>query len=114
MTATSSAGARPRLSHFRQATLSMYWFGTNVHWAAILLIALPRQAFIIGGDQVKGQTLGLVLLIGAFVSMVVAPLFGALSDRITLPFGRRRPWIVAGTLRCAENGANLCSRIERY
>lgn len=98
MTAISSAGVRPRLSTFRQATLSMYWFGTNVHWAAILLIALPRQAFIIGGDQVKGQTLGLVLLIGAFVSMVVAPLFGALSDRITLPFGRRRPWIVAGTL----------------
>lgn len=90
--------SQPRMSHFRQALLSLYWFGTNTHWSAILLITLPRQAFLIGGDAIKGRTLGTVLLIGAFVSMVVAPLFGALSDRITTRWGRRRPWIVVGTL----------------
>lgn len=90
--------SQPRMSHLRQALLSLYWFGTNAHWAAILLITLPKQAFLIGGDSVKGQTLGTVLLIGAFVSMVVAPLFGALSDRISTRWGRRRPWIVVGTL----------------
>lgn len=90
--------SRPRMSHFRQAMLSLYWFGTSAHWTAILLITLPKQAFLIGGDAVKGQTLGTVLLIGAFVSMIVAPLFGALSDRIRTPWGRRRPWIVLGTL----------------
>ena len=84
----------PRMSHFQQALLSLYWFGTSAHWAAILLIALPKQAFLIGGDAVKGQTLGLVLLIGAFVSMIVAPVFGALSDRTPTRWGRRRPWIV--------------------
>jgi len=90
--------SQPRMSHFRQALLSLYWFGTNAHWSAILLIALPKQAFLIGGDAVKGRTLGTVLLIGAFVSMIVAPLFGALSDCITTRWGRRRPWIVIGTL----------------
>jgi Na+/melibiose symporter-like transporter len=90
--------SQPRMSHLRQALLSLYWFGTNAHWAAILLITLPKQAFLIGGDAVKGQTLGTVLLIGAFVSMIVAPFFGALSDRITTRWGRRRPWIVLGTL----------------
>src|SRR6266498_624465 len=90
--------SQPRMSHFRQALLSLYWFGTNAHWSAILLIALPKQAFLIGGDAVKGRTLGTILLIGAFVSMIVAPLFGALSDRITTRWGRRRPWIVIGTL----------------
>ncbi len=94
----SQAADRPKLSHFRQAMLSLYWFGTSAHWAAILLITLPQQAFLIGGDAVKGETLGVVLLIGAFVSMIVAPLFGALSDRIPTPWGRRRPWIVVGTL----------------
>jgi len=89
---------QPRMSHFRQALLSLYWFGTNAHWAAILLITLPNQALLIGGDAVKGQTLGKVLFIGAVVSMVVAPIFGALSDRITTRWGRRRPWIVVGTL----------------
>lgn len=89
--------SRPRLSHLRLALLSLFWFGIQVHWAAILLITLPQQALLIGGDQVKGQTLGVVLLFGACVSMVVAPLFGALSDRIVTRFGRRRPWMVVGT-----------------
>jgi MFS family permease len=98
MDASKPVPPQPRLSHLQQALLSLYWFGTNAQWTAILLITLPKQAFLIGGDAVKGQTLGTVLLIGAFVSMVVAPLFGALSDRIKTPWGRRRPWIVVGTL----------------
>lgn len=89
---------RPRLSHLRQALLSFFWFGIQAHWAAILLITLPKQAHLLGGDAAKGQTLGIVLLLGAFVSMIVAPLFGALSDRTLTRFGRRRPWIVVGTV----------------
>jgi Na+/melibiose symporter-like transporter len=80
--------------------LSLYWFGTSALWTAILITALPQQALAIGGDAVKGRTLGVVLLGGALVSMIVAPFFGALSDRIITPFGRRRPWIVGGTLMC--------------
>ena len=89
---------QPHLSHFRMAMMAFFWFGVQAHWAAILLITLPKQALLIGGDAVKGRTLGTVLLIGAFVSMIVAPLFGALSDRITTRWGRRKPWIVVGTL----------------
>ncbi|HET7376160.1 MAG TPA: MFS transporter, partial [Anaerolineae bacterium] len=89
---------RPRLSHFRQAMLSLYWFAMSVQWTAILITTLPNQAYTIGGDAVKGQTLGTILLIGAFVSMLVAPMFGALSDRVITRFGRRKPWIVIGTV----------------
>src|SRR5881275_1745966 len=99
MTASVAAAALPsavRMSHVRQAFLSLFWFGLQAHWAAILLITLPQQAFIIGGDAAKGQTLGIVLLLGAAVSMLAAPLFGALSDRTLTRFGRRRPWIVVG------------------
>lgn len=90
--------ARARLSRFQQAMLSLYWFATSAHWAAILSILLPRQALAIGGDEFKGSTLGVILALGAIVSMVVAPLFGALSDRIRTPWGRRHPWLVVGTL----------------
>ncbi len=95
---TTSPIERPRLSHFRQSMLSLYWFATSVQWTAILITTLPNQAYVIGGDRVKGQTLGTILLIGAFVSMFVAPFFGALSDRVITRFGRRKPWIVIGTL----------------
>ncbi|MBX7213157.1 MAG: MFS transporter [Thermoflexales bacterium] len=89
---------RPRLSAFRQAMLSVFWFGTNAHWTAILITTLPAQALRIGGDEVKGRTLSVVLAIGALVSMLVAPVFGALSDRIVTRWGRRMPWVVLGTL----------------
>lgn len=95
---TIQAVSRPRLGHLRLALLSLFWFGIQVHWAAILLITLPQQALLIGGDNVKGQILGIVLGLGAVVSMVVAPLFGALSDRIVTRLGRRRPWMIVGTL----------------
>ncbi|MBK8834676.1 MAG: MFS transporter [Anaerolineae bacterium] len=90
--------ARPRLSPLRQAMLSFFWLGTNAHWAAILITTLPNQALRIGGDEVKGRTLSTVLAAGALVSMLVAPLFGALSDRIVTRWGRRVPWVVLGTL----------------
>src|SRR5581483_7187527 len=98
MNATGTAPARPRLNHFQQAMMALFWFGIQAHWSAILLITLPKQAFIMGGDEAKGQTLGLILPTIAIVSMIVAPLFGALSDRIMTPIGRRRPWIIVGTL----------------
>lgn len=89
---------RRRLSAPRQAMLSLFWFGIEAHWTAILITTLPSQAFLIGGDAVKGRTLATVLAVGAFVSMLAAPVFGALSDRIVTRFGRRLPWMVIGTL----------------
>ncbi len=98
MEASLGGVTRPRMSQFRQAMLSLYWFGSSVHWTALLIITLPTQALLIGGNAVKGTTLAQVLLAGAFVSMVVAPLFGAISDRVITRWGRRRPWMVLGTL----------------
>jgi hypothetical protein len=43
---------------------------------------LPLQAELIGGAEFKGTTLGQILAIGALASMIVAPLFGAWSDRV--------------------------------
>ena len=42
--------------------------------------------------------LGWVTGIGAAVAMISNPVAGALSDRTTGRFGRRRPWVVCGTL----------------
>src|SRR5262245_14532755 len=89
---------RPRMSTWRQAALSLYWFATNAQWAAILITLLPLQARLIGGAEFQGRTLGTILLAGAFVSMVVAPLFGAWSDRTRTRWGRRTPFLVVGTL----------------
>ena len=46
----------------------------------------------------KESTLGLVSAIGALFALVSNPLAGALSDRTTSRFGRRRPFIAIGTV----------------
>jgi len=95
---TPPASGQPRLSPWRQAALSLYWFSTQAQWTALLLILLPKQAELIGGPALKGTTLGQIVLAGALVSMVAAPFFGAWSDRIRTRWGRRKPCIVYGTL----------------
>ena len=89
---------RPRLSTLQQAMLSLYWFANGAHWSAILIVLAPTQVLDIVGDATKGETLGKVVLFGAFISMVVAPFYGAWSDRIRTRWGRRKPFLVAGTL----------------
>jgi Na+/melibiose symporter-like transporter len=82
------------MSAKQQAALSLYWFAANAHWSAILVFLLPIHAEAIGGSANSG----LILFPGALVAMLVAPLFGAWSDRIATRWGRRRPFLVVGTL----------------
>ncbi|MDE3091436.1 MAG: MFS transporter, partial [Chloroflexota bacterium] len=96
MAVAGTAIPRARLSTFQQAMLSLYWFSTSLHWAAILIITLPSQAAFIAGDEFKGRGLGLILAVGALVSMIAAPFLGAYSDRIKTRWGRRVPFIVIG------------------
>jgi len=41
---------------------------------------------------------GVISAIAGFCALIAYPLTGALSDRTTSRFGRRKPWIVAGTV----------------
>ncbi|MBW8795361.1 MAG: MFS transporter [Streptomyces sp.] len=44
----------------------------------------------------KASTLSLVLGIGSLFALISNPLTGALSDRTTSRFGKRRPWLIGG------------------
>lgn len=77
--------------------LSLANLGVWVGWFGPLQLLLARQAEQLTPDH-KAATLALVTGVGAAVSMVANPVFGALSDRTTASAGRRIPWVVAGTL----------------
>ena len=59
---------------------------------------LPRLSEQIAGADGKEVALAVVLGIGVIGSVIGNPLAGALSDRTTSRFGRRRPWMLGGAL----------------
>ncbi len=63
---------------------------------AIIGIGLKVQSIV--PDAEKTSALGLVAGLGALFAVIANVVFGRLSDRTTSRWGRRRPWIVAGTL----------------
>jgi MFS family permease len=72
-------------------------------WLAFLTpaqVQLARQAALVDPSG-KEALLGLVTAVGAAVTMLAVPLFGALSDRTRTRFGRRRPWIAGGAVVAA-------------
>lgn len=78
------------------AALLLATGGVFVGWFGPIQILLPAQAQALSGDLGKEALLALVTGIGAVASMIANPLWGLLSDRMSLVRPRRRPVVVAG------------------
>lgn len=88
----------PPISTPRQILMNVYWFSINMMWASLFLIIMPYHIQALAGIADKGKLLALVVSMGGIVSILAAPLFRALSDHSFLPGGRRKPWVVIGSL----------------
>ncbi len=75
--------------------LSSFWFATNLHWGALLLIIIPAQAKKISPADSAGA-IAWIFGLGSIVALLVPLIAGALSDRSTSRYGRRRPFMVFG------------------
>lgn len=106
MVATESAtlvkttnGAAPiRFGNLRHIALASFYFGLSFTWLpypAVLLQSQLRGFF--HPDQVIAM-IGYTTAAGAVFAVLVPPLVGAFSDRLTTPWGRRRPLLVVGIL----------------
>ena len=87
----------PAFGTLRHLALAAFYFGLSFTWLPYPLVLLQSQirGFHFPAAQVD-PVIGYTAAAGAFFSVVVPPLVGALSDRITTPWGRRRPVMVAG------------------
>lgn len=74
-------------------------FGLNIPMQAPTTFLMPQQIADIDPAGKVGAY-AWVSAMGAVSGIVLAPLAGALCDRTTGRFGRRRPWMVAGALFC--------------
>jgi MFS family permease len=79
------------------ALLSLSGLGLFTAFYGPIQVLLGEQAEDLAPRH-KELALGLVVGLGAAVSMVANPLFGALSDRTTWRLGRRLPWTAFGAV----------------
>jgi MFS family permease len=77
--------------------LSVYWFALSFLWAGMITIVIQTLVEQMAGAR-KDLLLGWTLGVGALVSTVAVLIAGALSDRSRFRMGKRRPFIVIGTL----------------
>ena len=89
---------KARLPWYDYITINSYWFGLTVIAQTMtpLIVPILVQQFV--GETSKGTYYG-ILRFGTLMIAVLAQSFmGYLSDRSTIRFGRRRPFILSGTL----------------
>jgi MFS family permease len=94
-----SAPAEPttRVSRGWTVRFALLWFG---FWAANLApvqLVLPNQFDAIDHAH-KVRDFGVVSGVTGIAALFALPLFGALCDRTRSRFGRRRVWMIAGTV----------------
>ncbi|MBQ4124066.1 MFS transporter [bacterium] len=86
-----------KLKPFSTMQLLMFclgFFGLQFAWQMRLALSGPVTEEL-GADPL---IYGLISLAGPFSGMVVQPIIGALSDRTTSRFGRRRPYLLGGAI----------------
>ena len=91
-----------RLSIFQQLALNFLWFPTNALNGALLPVVVPTQILLFVpssqvGSAAQGTFLGWLTAVVSFVALFMPLLVGSLSDRTPGRFGRRHPYIVAGS-----------------
>lgn len=78
--------------------ISLFWFALSFFWGAMLLLVLPDRVEQLVGSREKDRVLAVVTSVGALVASATQILFGAISDRSRHRMGRRRPYLIVGTV----------------
>ena len=96
--ATLAGSANRKLGNFRIGLLSLYWVALGFLWLPLGSQVLPEMIRNFVGQRQQGTGVAVLEGVGTFLSIFVQPVVGAISDRTNSRFGRRRPYIVVGTL----------------
>eukprot|EP01133_Synstelium_polycarpum_P015236 gene15236-18032_t len=78
--------------------IASYWFAKAVCMSAMTSVVTPSQIASIVGQDEKYRYASVIPISGVLVSFFISPLSGALSDCTTSRFGRRRPYILSGSI----------------
>lgn len=78
-------------------TLSIYWLGIQTIWGGLNTIVIPQRADALN-PGLQGLVTALIIAVGAVAPIIIQPTVGVISDYTASRWGRRKPYIVLGTL----------------
>jgi MFS family permease len=87
-----------RLRWFDFIFINLFWLGMNIRNTAVGSIFTPFLVEQYAPADWKNTALSAMSTAGLIIAMLVQPMAGLFSDRSTSRFGRRRPFILVGTL----------------
>lgn len=93
-----TGGQQRRVGRVDLALMSLYWIAIGYLWSSLGSVILPDLVKELVGPAHKGTALSLLEGLGTVLAVVWQPMAGAISDRTRSRFGRRRPFIVGGTI----------------
>ena len=79
-------------------TVNIYWLGLSTLAQTLTPLVFPLlvQGFV--GEETKGTFFGTLRLWSLMIALLSQAFWGMLSDHSTSRWGRRRPFILGGTL----------------
>jgi MFS family permease len=87
-----------RLRWFDFLTINLFWLGMNIRNTAVGSFFMPYLVDMYAPADIKNTALSMMRTAGLIIAMLIQPAAGLISDRSTSRFGRRRPFILIGTL----------------
>lgn len=105
----------PKFSNVQLLNFCLGFFGLQFAWQMEIILSGP----VVENLGASPFLLGLIWLAGPVTGMVVQPFIGALSDKTTTRFGKRRPYILGGALFASvalvlfPNAGNIATFIQK-
>ena len=78
--------------------ITIFGFALSALWSSLHTIIMPLRLLDFVPEALKNTYLDLLILTGLILGMAVQPIAGAISDRSDFGWGRRRPYILLGTI----------------
>ena len=78
--------------------ITILGFALAALWSSLHTIIMPLRLLDFVPEALKNTYLGLLTFAGLILAMAVQPIVGAISDRSGFRWGRRRPYILLGTI----------------
>ena len=97
MTDATGEPRRERLPLSQLLTLSIYWLGILTIWGGLDSVVIPQRLLDLDRGA-AGSLQAIIAVVGVIAPIIIQPTVGVISDYTMTRWGRRKPYIVIGTL----------------